>query len=185
MRSSARATCFTFWRVVPRAAAAPESDGPDSASATLIKVACCVVRSSARSRSSIIVRSVCPTTRIRRNVRTRVASPSPSAAASASPSPIDRRPSLAERGAEVAIATHGGPFLTVLDAAGVAYDLIGDGVSDERAARFVRSVPGVGPPGQSMWSDDELLAWSAAEADHFGRRGVSVVVTGWTLPALL
>ena len=65
---------------------------------------------------------------------------------------LEIRGALAERGAEVAIATHGGPFRTVLDAAGVAYDLIGDGVSDERAARFVRSVPGVGPPDQSMWS---------------------------------
>ena len=72
----------------------------------------------------------------------------------------------------------------MLDAAGVAYDLIGDGVSDERAAQFVRSVAGVGPPGQSMWSDDELLEWTADEVAYFGR-GVSVVVTGWTLPALL
>ena len=98
---------------------------------------------------------------------------------------LEIRGALAERGAEVAIATHGGPFRTVLDAAGVAYDLIGDGVSEERAAQFVRSVPGVGPPDQSMWSDDELLEWTAAEVDYFGRRGVSVVVTGWTLPALL
>ena len=98
---------------------------------------------------------------------------------------LEIRGALAERGAEVAIATHGGPFRTVLDAAGIAYDVIGDGVSDERAAQFVRSVPGVGPPDQSMWSDDELLDWTAAEVDYFGRRGVSAVVTGWTLPALL
>ena len=37
-----------------------------------------------------------------------------------------------------------------------------------------------------MWSDAELLAWTAAEVDYFAPPGVSAVVTGWTLhgPAL-
>lgn len=98
---------------------------------------------------------------------------------------LEIRAAVVERGANVVLATHGGPFRPVLDAAGVAHDLIGDGISEERAQEFVRNVPGVGPPDQSMWSDAELLAWTAAEVDYFRRRDVSVVVTGWTLPALL
>ncbi len=98
---------------------------------------------------------------------------------------LEIRSALVERGADVVVATHGGPFRPILDAIGVPHDLIGDGVSPARAAEFVRNVPGVGPPDQSMWSDAELLAWTAAEVDYFARRGVSAVVTGWTLPALL
>ena len=98
---------------------------------------------------------------------------------------LEIRSALVERGANVVVATHGGPFHPVLDAAGVPHDVIGDGVSPARAAEFVRSLPGIGPPDQSMWSDAELLAWTAAEVDYFRRRGISAVVTGWTLPALL
>ena len=98
---------------------------------------------------------------------------------------LEIRAALVERGADVVVATHGGPFRPVLDVAGVPYDLIGDGFSEARATEFVRSLPGIGPPDQSMWSDAELLAWTAAEVDYFRRRDVSAVVTGWTLPALL
>jgi UDP:flavonoid glycosyltransferase YjiC (YdhE family) len=98
---------------------------------------------------------------------------------------LEIRAALVERGADVVLATHGGPFRPVLDAAGAPHDLIGDGLTAARAEEFVRSVPGVGPPDQSMWSDAELLAWTAAEVDYFRHHGVSAVVTGWTLPALL
>ena len=92
---------------------------------------------------------------------------------------------LVDRGASVVVATHGGPYEPVLKAAGLRYDRIGPGIGSDRAQQFVRSVPGIGSPEQSMWSDAELIEWSAAEVEYFRRHEVSVVVTGWTLPALL
>lgn len=70
-------------------------------------------------------------------------------------------------------------------AAGVAYDLLGPGLSEERRAAFVRSVPGIGPADQSMWSDDEIRLYVEAEVAYFRGHGVRVAVTGWTLTALL
>lgn len=92
---------------------------------------------------------------------------------------------LRERGAPVRVATHGGPHEQVLRDAGVAYDRIGPPMSAERCERLVRSVPGIGPVDQSVWSDDELRAYADAEAEYFREHGVRVAVTGWTLTALL
>jgi UDP:flavonoid glycosyltransferase YjiC (YdhE family) len=87
--------------------------------------------------------------------------------------------------ASLRILTHGGPYESVLRAAGVPYDLIGPGVSARRYEEFLRSLPGIGSPDQSMWSDDELRGYALAEAEYFRRHQVSVAVTGWTLTALL
>jgi UDP:flavonoid glycosyltransferase YjiC (YdhE family) len=92
---------------------------------------------------------------------------------------------LRTRGAEVCVATHGGTYERELREAGVEADLIGPGMTKERCAEFVRSVPGIGPPGQSMWSDDELRAYAELEAGYFREHGVRIAVTGWTLTALL
>jgi UDP:flavonoid glycosyltransferase YjiC (YdhE family) len=92
---------------------------------------------------------------------------------------------LQARGADVRVGTHGGPHERALRAAGVDYEVVGPRMSDERAAVFVRSGPGIGPPGQSFWSDDELHAYVAAEAAWFGANDGRVAVTGWTLTALL
>jgi hypothetical protein len=46
-----------------------------------------------------------------------------------------------------------------LHAAGVPYDVVGARVTRERCREFVRSVPGIGPPDQSMWTDEELRAY--------------------------
>jgi UDP:flavonoid glycosyltransferase YjiC (YdhE family) len=92
---------------------------------------------------------------------------------------------LRARGAEVCVATHGGTYERELRAAGFDVDLIGPGMTKERCAEFVRSIPGIGPPDQSMWSDDELRDYAEAEASYFRERGVRVAVTGWTLTALL
>jgi UDP:flavonoid glycosyltransferase YjiC (YdhE family) len=87
--------------------------------------------------------------------------------------------------AGIKILTHGGPYECMLQAAGVAYDVVGPGVSTQRYEEFVRSLPGIGRPDQSMWSDDELRRYARAEAEYFRRHQVSVAVTGWTLTALL
>ena len=92
---------------------------------------------------------------------------------------------LRARGADVCVATHGGTYEDELRDAGVNVDLIGPGMTKERCAEFVRSVPGIGPPGQSMWSDDELRSYAELELSYFRERGIRVAVTGWTLTALL
>jgi UDP:flavonoid glycosyltransferase YjiC (YdhE family) len=92
---------------------------------------------------------------------------------------------LRSRGADVCLAAHGGTYEAELRAAGVAVDLLGSGMDEERCAEFVRSVPGIGAPDQSMWSDAELRACVEQEVAYFRDRSVGVAVTGWTLPALL
>jgi len=92
---------------------------------------------------------------------------------------------LRARGADARIATHGGPHEQALKAAGVAYDLLEPRMTDERAAEFVRSGPGMVRPDEShLWRDDELHAWVAGEVDYFRANDVGVAVTGWTLTAL-
>lgn len=92
---------------------------------------------------------------------------------------------LAERGAPLRMATHGGPHVRLLHDAGIPYDVLGPGLGRERSAAFVRSAIGQGPPGQSMYSDSEIRAYVRAEAEYFRAHGVTVVVTGFTLTALL
>ncbi|MBC6462451.1 glycosyltransferase [Actinomadura sp. HBU206391] len=92
---------------------------------------------------------------------------------------------LRARGAEVRVATHGGPYARVLTDARVAYDLIGEGMGPERCASFVRSVPGIGSPDQSMWAYEEMRDYVQAEVAYFRTHGVRAAVTGWTLTALL
>jgi UDP:flavonoid glycosyltransferase YjiC (YdhE family) len=92
---------------------------------------------------------------------------------------------LEARGADVRMATHGGTYERELRNAGVSVDLIGPGMTRDRCAEFVRSVPGIGSADQSMWSDDELRAYVEREVAYFREHGVRVAVTGWTLTALL
>ena len=92
---------------------------------------------------------------------------------------------LRERGAAVRMATHGGVHENLLRAAGVEYDVVGQPMSAERSTAFVRSAIGVGPVGQSMYTDEELRSYVLAEADYFSVNRVTVAVTGFTLTALL
>jgi UDP:flavonoid glycosyltransferase YjiC (YdhE family) len=92
---------------------------------------------------------------------------------------------LVARGVEPRVATHGGRHERLLREAGIPYDLLGSPFTDERCGAFVRSIPGIGAPTQSMWSDEEIRAYVAAEAAYFQEHGVRVAVTGWTLTALL
>ena len=72
----------------------------------------------------------------------------------------------------VTVATHGGPHVRLLTDAGIEYRVLGEGWDRERSEAFVRSVPGIGPPDQSMWSDDEIRTYVALEAAFFAERGV-------------
>jgi UDP:flavonoid glycosyltransferase YjiC (YdhE family) len=98
---------------------------------------------------------------------------------------IEIHRALTARGVVPRVATHGGRHERLLGEAGIPYDLLGTGFSDERCRTFVRSIPGIGAPTQSMWSDEEIRTYVAAEAAYFRVHGVQVAVTGWTLTALL
>jgi UDP:flavonoid glycosyltransferase YjiC (YdhE family) len=62
---------------------------------------------------------------------------------------------------------------------------VGKPFSDERSRQFVRMGAGMGPPNQSMWSDEEIRDYAQAEARFFRENDVGVAVTGFTLTALL
>jgi UDP:flavonoid glycosyltransferase YjiC (YdhE family) len=98
---------------------------------------------------------------------------------------IEIQHALRRRGVPLRVATHGGTHELALTEAGIEYDLVGPRVGPQRSADFVRSVPGIGPRDQSMWTDDELRTYARAEAAYFREHGVRVAVTGWTLTALL
>lgn len=92
---------------------------------------------------------------------------------------------LRERGAPLRILTQGGTHEKLISEAGFEYDLSGPPLSPERCASFFRSVPGIGDPAQSMWSDEELRSYARSEAAYFQEHGIRAAVTGWTLTALL
>ncbi|MEV0799365.1 nucleotide disphospho-sugar-binding domain-containing protein [Kribbella sp. NPDC050281] len=92
---------------------------------------------------------------------------------------------LAELGLEIRVATHGGPHERLLAEAGIEYDVLGPGLSPARAAAFVGSAVGLGDPRQSMYDDDEIRTYVAAEAEYFRAHGITVAVTGFTLTTLL
>ena len=92
---------------------------------------------------------------------------------------------LRAAGQPVCVATHGGPWESLLDRAGVRWVQLGPRMDTERCARFIRSLPGIGSPKQSMYSDDEMLTYARAEAEFMRQRGVRLAVTGFTLTTLL
>ncbi|TDW79540.1 UDP:flavonoid glycosyltransferase YjiC (YdhE family) [Kribbella sp. VKM Ac-2566] len=92
---------------------------------------------------------------------------------------------LTVRGVEVTTLTHGGPYVDLLRDHGVEVDVLGGGWNAERVGQFISSIPGIGSPEQSMWTDDEIRKYVALEAEYFRTHSVTAVVTGWTLTALL
>jgi hypothetical protein len=98
---------------------------------------------------------------------------------------MEIRAALLARGAEVRVATHGGTWERLLAEAVIDYTLVGPRFTAARSAEFVRMGAGMGPPGQSMWSDEEILAYARADAAFFRAHEVSAAVTGFTLTALL
>lgn len=92
---------------------------------------------------------------------------------------------LRAMGEPVCIATHGGPWESLLQRAGVDWTQIGPRMDAARCARFIRSLPGIGSPDQSMYSHEEMLAYARAEAQFMRRRGIRLAVTGFALTTLL
>jgi UDP:flavonoid glycosyltransferase YjiC (YdhE family) len=92
---------------------------------------------------------------------------------------------LRAMGEPVCIGSHGGPWESLLRRAGVDWTQISPHMDAARCARFVQSLPGIGPPDQSMYSDAEMLAYARAEAEFMRGRGIRIAVTGFTLTTLL
>lgn len=92
---------------------------------------------------------------------------------------------LTAAGAVARIATHGGVHEALLRNEGIEYDLIEPYMDAARGQRFVMSNVGVGDPRQSMYDAAEMRAHVLAEAAYFSDKGVTAVVTGFTVTALL
>ena len=92
---------------------------------------------------------------------------------------------LRAAGQRVCVATHGGPWEHLLNRAGVRWTQLGPHMDATRCTRFIRSLPGIGAPNQSMYSDEEMLVYARAEAEFMQQRGVRLAVTGFTLTTLL
>ena len=92
---------------------------------------------------------------------------------------------LRSAGAAVTMATHGGSHLHVIRDAGIEHVLLEPVVTDERSRKLIADGPGIGPPKQSMWTDDEIRRSVAAEHAYFGAIGARAVVTGFQLTTLL
>jgi UDP:flavonoid glycosyltransferase YjiC (YdhE family) len=92
---------------------------------------------------------------------------------------------LRAAGEPVCVATHGGPWEGLLDRAGVRWTQLTPRMDAQRCARFVASLPGIGSPNQSMYSDAEMLDHARAEADFMRQHGIDLAVTGFTLTTLL
>lgn len=88
-------------------------------------------------------------------------------------------------GEPACIASHGGPWEHLLDAAGVDWVRLEPRMDAARCARFLRDLPGIGSPRQSMYSDEEMLAHARSEAGFMRERGVRMAVAGFTLTTLL
>jgi UDP:flavonoid glycosyltransferase YjiC (YdhE family) len=88
-------------------------------------------------------------------------------------------------GEPACIASHGGPWECLLDAAGVDWVRLEPRMDAARCARFVRDLPGIGSPRQSMYSDEEMLAHARSEADFMRQCGIDMAVAGFTLTTLL
>jgi UDP:flavonoid glycosyltransferase YjiC (YdhE family) len=88
-------------------------------------------------------------------------------------------------GEPVCVASRGGPYARLLTEAGVDWTLLEPRADDERCARFLRDLPGIGSPRQSLYSDDEMAAAARSEAVFMRERGLRLAVTGFTLTTLL
>jgi UDP:flavonoid glycosyltransferase YjiC (YdhE family) len=92
---------------------------------------------------------------------------------------------LRAMGEPVCMGTHGGPWDSLLHRAGVDCTQIGPRMDAARCARFIQSLPGIGSPDQSMYSDEEMLAYAQAEAEFMRKHDIRIAVTGFTLTTLL
>lgn len=92
---------------------------------------------------------------------------------------------LRARGADVTMATHGGPYTRVLDDEGVPFDLVPPTMDDARAHDYVRGVAAFEASPPPLFTRDEAIAHARAEATYLRDVGARAVVTGFTLTTLV
>ena len=92
---------------------------------------------------------------------------------------------LQARGETVALATHGGPYTTVLEQAGMPCTLLPPVMDDARSANYVRDVVQIGKPGVQLQPPDEVRRSVEAEVAFFRETEARMAVTGFTLTAYL
>jgi len=92
---------------------------------------------------------------------------------------------LRARGEQVRVATHGGPYTRVLDAAGMPYTLLAPVMDEARCAQYVRDVVQIGRPGVRLQPADEVRQGVQAELDFLRASGARMAVTGFTLTSYL
>lgn len=92
---------------------------------------------------------------------------------------------LRAQGEEACIATHGGPYLPLLEEAGERCTLLEPRFDEARCAQYLRDLIQIGRPGVRLQPPDEVRRSVAAEAAFLRAQGASAVVTGFTLTAYL
>jgi len=92
---------------------------------------------------------------------------------------------LKAQGEDVALATHGGPYVSVLDAAGMPYTLLSPEMDAERCRQYLKDLVQIGRPGVQLQPPDEVRRSVQAEVAFFKRVGAHMAVTGFTLTAYL
>lgn len=88
-------------------------------------------------------------------------------------------------GEPVCIATHGGPYLPLLQAAGLPVTLLAPQMSDARQRQYLDDLLQIGRPGVRLQPADEVRQSVQAEAEFLRQHQARAVVTGFTLTACL
>ena len=92
---------------------------------------------------------------------------------------------LRAAGEPVAIASHGGPYAQVLDAAGERWTPLDPAMDRARQERYLRDLVQIGRPGLRLQPRGEVRRSVASEAAFLRSTGAKAVVVGFTLTAYL
>lgn len=92
---------------------------------------------------------------------------------------------LRERGADVTLATQGGPYEDLLEESGLAWRRLPPGMGREEAEDFREKIVDWGLTGEPLHSREFMRRAVAAEAELFRRADADMAVIGFTLSAFL
>ncbi|CAN7163445.1 hypothetical protein LJR290_000158 [Variovorax sp. LjRoot290] len=92
---------------------------------------------------------------------------------------------LVQRGEQIVVATHGGPYTRVLDEAGMPYTLLAPAMDDRRCEEYLAGIVTLGKPGARLQPADEVRAGVRSEVEFLRAHAASMVVIGFTLTAYL
>ncbi|MEJ8821102.1 nucleotide disphospho-sugar-binding domain-containing protein [Variovorax humicola] len=92
---------------------------------------------------------------------------------------------LQARGEPVAMATHGGPFMRVLESAGMPCTLLEPVMDARRCEEYLAGIVALGKPGSRLQTADEVRAGVRSEVEFLRAHQARMVVIGFTLTAYL